>query len=47
MMDLAAGEHTLAFECKGRNPAAQSCWLGVDVLAIDQITPYAVPAEKK
>ena len=47
MVDLAAGEHTLAFECKGRNPAAQSYWLGIDALTIDQITPYAVPAEKK
>jgi hypothetical protein len=46
-VDLAAGEHSLSFECKGRNPASQSCWLGVDALAIDRITPYAVPAGKK
>ncbi|HSW46020.1 MAG TPA: glycoside hydrolase family 172 protein [Phycisphaerae bacterium] len=47
MVDLAAGEHTLTLTCKGRNPAARSCWLGVDALIIDEITPYVVKAEKK
>lgn len=49
MVNLAVGEHTLSFECKGRHPAAWSCWLGLDVLAIDAITPCFVEGgtEKK
>ena len=47
MVDLAPGEHTMSFECKGRDAASQSCSFGVDVLTIDHITPYAVPAEQK
>ena len=47
MVNLAPGEHTLSFECKGRNPVAQAYWLGVDVLAVDLVTPYFVKGEKQ
>jgi hypothetical protein len=47
MVSLAAGEHSLGFECKGRSPVAQGYWLGVDVLAVDAITPYFVKGEKQ
>jgi hypothetical protein len=46
MVDLAAGEHILTFACKGHNPASRGYWLGVDVLAIDEISEYVVPATK-
>lgn len=47
MVDLPAGEHTMSFECKGRNAAALSHSLAVDALVIDRITPYSVKADKE
>jgi len=44
MVDLEAGEHTLTFECKGRNPASLGYSVGVDALSVDHVTPYAVKA---
>jgi len=40
LMDLAAGEHILTFECKGRQSASQAYRLGLDMLTIDALTPY-------
>ncbi len=42
LVDLAPGEHTLTFECSGRSPGSLGHDIGLDVLAIDGITPYAV-----
>ena len=47
MVDLAAGEHNLTFESKGGCGAAQGHELNVDAMTVDEITPYAVPAESK
>ncbi len=47
MVDLAAGEHTISFECKGRSPAAQSSSLALDVPTIDHLTPYCAAEEMK
>lgn len=44
LVDLAPGEHTLSFECLGRNPVSSAYFLGVDAITIDEVTPYAVPA---
>ena len=44
MVDLEAGEHRLTFECRGRNPASLGYFIGMDVLSIDKITAYSVPA---
>ena len=46
MLDLDAGEHVLTFKCEGANPDSAGYFLGVDVLVIDHITPYAVPAAR-
>jgi hypothetical protein len=43
-VDLKTGEHVLTFECRGGNPASSGYVLGVDVLNIEDVTPYAVPA---
>lgn len=47
MVDLAPGEHSLTFECKGHNPVAEAYWLGVDALAVDAITPYLAKGEQE
>lgn len=39
-LDLAAGEHTLKFECLGKNVDSKGYFLGVDALTIQEITPY-------
>jgi hypothetical protein len=44
MVDLDAGEHELTFTCRGRNPASTGYCIGIDVLSIAEIEPYAVPA---
>lgn len=40
---LQPGEHRLRFECVGRHRASDGHNLGLDVLVIDHLTPYAVP----
>ena len=47
MVDLDEGEHMLTFECRGRNPSSLGYFLGLDVLSVDEITAYAVPAAPK
>jgi hypothetical protein len=45
-LDLAAGQHTLKFECVGKNPESKGYYLGVDALVIDELTPYLVNKPK-
>lgn len=47
LVDLAAGEHTLSFECKGKNIVAKDCWLAANALMIDSITPHYTESKKK
>jgi len=44
MIEIPAGRHVLTFQDIGKNPASRGHLLGVDAILIEQITPYAVPA---
>lgn len=45
-VDLAAGEHTLTFECQGKAPASKSYHLGIDAIIFEEIDRFRVTREK-
>lgn len=45
-VDLAAGEHVLKLQCLGKNPNSKGFFLGVDALAVEELTPYVHKSNK-
>jgi hypothetical protein len=40
VVDLTEGQHELRLQCRGKNPASQGYFVGVDALEIEALTPY-------